>query len=266
MDNIYPWRKFTNIERIRMVASQGAGVCSFFEIGTNWNINRLFGNDVLNYPAAGTLNIRDGIQIKSMYLNVNLKNNSNVDYLLHIYELEPRWDTSTTPTTIINSAFTNLGINNNSILATVNNMPTDITLFDLPECTAHFKMKLKKTKLRAGKQLFFQLHPNALEDRVHNSAILTAGGLAYRAKYTKIMILVAYGAIAHEFNDETILVRTEIKGIDIERSDNYYARVVKEPIQTGNLTKYYNPTVVNNADTIIAVPNGAYLTKVNALP
>lgn len=270
MDNLYPWKKYTNVERNRVGSLQNRGVTTFFEIGTIFNINRLWSNVLLDYPFGNTTRIRDGVQVKEMYLSANVKNNSTVDYWVDAYFMEPRFDSNLSPPQNLDAALAYEGLFNQGVQTTVTNYPYGITFYDLPHMTATYKIKRKRMLLKVGKQIVFKLHPKKIEGNVHNSGILIGNGLTYSSRYTRILYLVFHGAIGHERGLDTNLnvTRTEVTGIDIERFDHYCVRMVKEPsdLIEGNTTRYNNPTVPDIAETVIGVPNGAYVATARGNP
>lgn len=280
MDNLYPWKKWLNIERGHVWANQLSAATYTCSIGDRWDFDAIMSNRVLNYVGGISSKIRDGVQIKECFVEIEIKNNSNIDYIVDKYILKPRFDSSERVSTVCNNSFTSMTMLNQGVAAACSpndfgsaagNFPPNLTLYDLPEVTAHFKFKKTRFILKAGRVCKFTLHPDRLENKIFNSAVLYGNDKIFKAGRTKHVFMVFAGCMAHEGNPVTpaatgATVRSEVEGLDIEQIFHYCARMVKEPTEAGNFTKYDSPVFGDLLQTNIAVPNGAHVTTARDYP
>lgn len=280
MDNIYPWKKYIHIERGRAWASQLCGATYDVSIGDKWDLDVIYGNNVLAYPGATSTHIRDGVQIKQCFVEIEIKNNSTINYIVDKYILKSRFDSSERVSTVCNHAFTNMVMLNQGLPAECSplgfasgggNWPPAVTLWDLPEATAHFKFKKSRFLFKVGEVLKFTLHPDRMENKIFNSAVLYGNDKVFKADKTKHCFMTFTGCMAHEYNPALPgftgpTVRSEVEGIDIEQTWHYCARIIKEPIDVGNITKFSSPIVPDILNTTVGISNGAYVTLARDYP
>jgi len=279
MDNLYPWKKWLNTERGNIWATQLKGATYNVSIGDRWDFDAIMSNRVLNYAGAVNTHIRDGLQIKECFVEIEIKNNSNIDYIVNKYVLRNRFDTSETVATVANNSMANQTIMNQGATGACSpsnfanasgNWPPNLTLYDLAEVTAHYKFSRKQFTLKAGRVIKLQLHPDRLENKVFNTAVLYGNEKIFKQGRTKHLFLTFQGCMGHEAGlipaDTGFTVRSEVEGLDIEQIFHYCARMVKEPVDLGNITKYDNPTIADLVSTNITVPNGAYNTTARNYP
>jgi len=279
MDNLYPWKKYVHTERGNIWAYQLRGATYNVAIGDKWDFDAITGVSCLNYTGSINSKIRDGLQIKECFVGVEIKNNSNIDYIVHKYICRNRFDSNESVASVANNSMAYQNITNQGDVGmcspatfanTTGNWPPNLTLYDLAEVTAHYKFKKTRFILKAGKVLKFFLHPDRTENRIFNTAVLYGNDRVYKAGKTVTCFMTFQGCMGHE-NDlvipgNGITVRSEVEGLDIEQTFHYCARMVKEPVDIGNLTRYYNPTVADLTATNITVPNGAYNTNARNYP
>lgn len=235
--------------------------------GTQAQIQTIFSTEVLNYANPATVHIRDGIQTKQMRSYANLRNNSTATYCLDIYWIRPRFDANATVTKIVNNSMLNEGVTyRRSTTSIPENIPPNLNLFSLPGVTAHYVMRKKKKILRPGEKWSWVVKPRNLENTVRNSAIMVGNGTNYQKEHCVMCVIFVKGTLGHESLTGTTVI-SEVLGLDLEVTQVFQARIIKEPTTVGNRVAYANPiTTFDVENTYVGVDSGARVAIVDDAP
>lgn len=267
MDNIYPWKNYVVVSRVAYTAPQNRRLLIPLVVGNQASIQTLFSAQVLNYANPSTTHIRDGVQTKRMRAYFNLRNNSTATYSLDIYWAVPRFDANASFTDLLNQSLINEGITYGGSQASYpNNLPPNLSMFELPSMTAHFILRKSQRILRPGVKWSFMMRARNIENTVRNSAILVGNGTNYQRAHAKYCIIFVKGTLGHE-STTGIPVLSEVTGLDLEVTNQWTARLIKEPTTIGNRTTYANDIVnIDVENTYVGVDSGARVAIVSKDP